>query len=420
MMFVLGAFLTGIYPAFIQSSFKPVTMLKRVKLSNSKAGIIFKRGLLSSQFFSSIVLIVFTMVIFKQIKLMKDKDKGIEIENIVSIKVPRLQLRDSLSIANNENFKNDLLQYHEILKISSSSATPGNNPLFRAGVWKENDVPENSKMQALVTIDYDFLDLYNIKIISGRAFSEEFSSDINSVIINESALNILGFSSASDAINQSIKIYGEEGALKIIGVVKNYNQESLKKSIEPIVFLLTKKMNRYFSIKISNNNRQNTLEIIKKKWDQVFEGNPFNYVYVDDHFNSLYKEDYLFGKVIGTFSILTIIITCIGILGLSFHSIIQKTKEIGVRKVLGADIKNIIYVLIKEYIVLIVIMTIASWPISYFLINKWLLNYAYRTNIPLWANPVAGLIVLTITVLTIFYHAYRAAKKDPVIALKYE
>lgn len=419
-LFALGSLLTGIYPAFVQSSFKPVTMLKKVKLSNSKAGTIFKRGLLASQFFSSIILIVFTIVIFKQIKLMKEQDKGIDIKNIIAVQLPNLQLKDSVSIQNNENFKNELNKYSDIKKISSSSTIPGKNPVFRAGIWRKNDIPENSKMQALITIDYDFFELYNINPIAGRSFSKEFGSDFNAIIINESSLKFLNFESANDAINQVINIYGEDTEFKIIGVVKNFNQESLKKSIEPIVFLLSNKINKYFSIKINKNNQQNAISIISNKWEQTFEGESFDYIFIDDHFNSLYKEDLKFGKVIGTFSILAIIITCIGILGLSLYNIIQKTKEIGVRKVLGADIKNILYVLIKEYIGIIAIVTLVSWPVSYFLINKWLQNYAYRTSIPFWIILFAGFIVLIITVSTVFYHTYKAAKKNPVIALKYE
>jgi putative ABC transport system permease protein len=232
----------------------------------------------------------------------------------------------------------------------------------------------------------------------------------------------LGYDTPETAVNQNISIWKREGSFKIIGIIKNYHQQSLKKNPEPLVFLLNPAVKNFYSIKLNPANKDinETLTLIEKKWKEIFPAHPFDYFFLDDFFNRQYRADSQFGKVLGIFVVLAVIITCLGLLGLSHFSSYQRRKEIAIRKSIGASIGDILGFLVKDIVKLVVIAVIIAWPIAYLIIDHWLKNYAYRIAVPLLYFILSGLLLVIITLVTIAYHTFTAARANPVDALKEE
>lgn len=418
-LYLVGSLLSGLYPAFVLASFKPATFLKYSKLSHTTGGNLLRKVLVGFQMLASVTLIIVIFTVYRQIHYMKHGELGMNIEQIAAVKLPSVPINmDYIRIA--DNLKTELEKYPSIKNVSGSSHIPGSDPPLKRLSWQENIDFNQGKVQSIVFIDEEFLPAYQLKLTAGRNFSKEYGTDSNAVMINEESAKLFGYKNAGDALNQNIFVYGFSKKYKIIGVIKNYHHRSLKENYEPIIFLLNPIYKSYYSVKMTNSALRETLNLVAGKWTEIFPGYPFDYFFVSDHFDHQYRAEFQFGKVLGIFVFLTIIITCLGLLGLSYFSALQRTREIGIRKAIGATVGDILFLLTKDFIKLSVISTIISWPIAYYILYSWLQNYAFRIPIPWAFFVISGFILGIITIATMGYHTLKAAHGNPVEALKEE
>lgn len=420
-LYIIGSLLSGLYPALVLSSFPPVTVINKTKFSQTRGGNLLKKILITFQFTASIILIILTFSVYRQIQYMTNNDPGINIKNIVGITLPSIPLNQD-NTKNIDSLKTELIKYPAVQNVTGSLAIPGIAPQLQRLTWKENTEFKTGKILSIILVDYDFLPTYQIQFLTGRNFSKEYGTDNQAAVLNEAAIQSLGYASPEEAINQVIKIWQLPGSYKIIGIIKNYHHVSLKKSHEPIVFLYNTVYKNYYSIKIDPtvSNMNETLTLIKEKWEAIFPGHPFDYFFLDDHFNRQYKADHQFGKVLGVFVVLAVIITCLGLLGLSYFSTYQRRKEVAVRKSIGASIGDILGLLTKDIVKLVIIAAVIAWPTAYLIIQNWLKNYAYRIAVPLLYFIFSGLLLVIVTLGTVSYHTISAARANPVDALKEE
>jgi putative ABC transport system permease protein len=418
----MGAILSAVYPAFILSSFSPLIALKG-RFTHLSKGMNFRKCLVIFQFAISIILIIGTLTVFKQLSFMNNHDLGINIEQTLAVNIPG-ELAYSTNYIN--RFKMELIEYSSIKDITASSTIPGKEySNASSGIRPLNSNPEDGKRCFFITVDYEYFDFFGVKLLAGRKFSKEFSTDKTAIILNEEAVKILGYESPVNALKQKILFGGlGEQIRETIGVIKNYHHESLKDSIQPIIFSLTEGdvngRNNYFSLKIDSRNIDQTISLVKHEWDQVFSGKPFEYFFLDESFNNQYKSDRQFGRVFVLFAMLAIFISCLGLLGLASFTSEQRTKEICIRKVIGATVSGIVFLLSKEFIKWILLANMIAWPVAYIAMNKWLQNFAYRTSIGIGIFIISGLIALAIALFTFIYQSIRAANSNLVDALKYE
>jgi putative ABC transport system permease protein len=255
-------------------------------------------------------------------------------------------------------------------------------------------------------------------VLEGRNFSQEFTNDQSTVLFNESAVEMMGFEDLKAALDQDIFFWGD--TFKIVGVVKDYHQESLKADFDPLIFRCLPASRSYYSLKVETNNISETIAHAQAVWDDIFPGNPFEYFFLDDHFNRQYQADLRFGKVFGFFAGLAIFVACLGLFGLSSFMATQRTKEIGVRKVLGASIASILALLSKDFVKLILAACVISIPIAYLILQNWLHNYAFHIDLSWWLFVLPMLAVLFIAIFTVSFQSLKAALANPVDTLRDE
>lgn len=421
LLYLAGSLLSGIYPAFVLSSFPPVSVLNRTKLSRTRSGSLLRKILVTFQFTASAVLIILTASVYRQIQYMKNKDLGIRIDHMISIPLPNIPVNQDY-IKNVSSLKTELMRYPAVETVTGSLTIPGSPPQFQRLTWKENTEFKNGKILSIIFVDEDFLPAYQVGFLAGRNFSSQKGTDKSAVVLNEAAAESLGYGHPQEALNRNISIWEIPGSYKIIGVIRNYHQQSLKKSHEPILFLFNPLYKNYYSIRTNPVAQEigATLSLIRKKWAEIFPGYPFDYFILGDHYNRQYRADYQFGKVLGIFVVLTLMITCLGVLGLSSFNIYQRKKEIAIRKTIGAGSGNIFHLLTADILKLVAAATVVTWPVGYYLIWNWLQNYAYRIPVPWLFFVLSPLLLAVITLMTIGYHTTRAVFGNPVDALKEE
>lgn len=419
LVYLGGSLLSGMYPAFVLSSFKPVTVLNRSRFSQTAGGRILRKILVAFQFAASAVLIILTLTVWRQIDYMKNKDLGIDINNVIGLALPSTPI-DQAYIANVDNLKTELQRYPGIKSVAGSLYVPGSDPLLRRLAWRENTDSREGKILSVIFVDYDFLPTYRIELLAGRNFSREFGADTGCVILNQEAARLLGLGDAGAALNQGVSLWQMPSAFKIIGVIKNYRHQSLKKTHDPLVFLLNPVIKNYYSVRIDPNRVSEAISIVKQKWAQVFPGYPLDYFFLDDHFNSQYRDDQQFGRVLGIFVIMAVIITCMGLLSLSYFNALQRTKEIGIRKTFGGSTIDMVVLLAGDTVKLVGLSCLIAWPVAYYLVDDWLQNYADRIGLP-WGFFILSTLLLTlVSISTVAYHSLVAARKNPVESLRIE
>ncbi len=409
---IIVVVISGSYPSFVLSSFKPAAVLKGNKTVSGKS--VFRTVLVVLQFTISITLIIAMGTVFNQIKYVTNKDLGYNKDHLVI-------LPSSGKIINNlTSFKDQLLQNPDVKMVTSSRLVPS-DLLVNASYSKiiENDkvVPLSFRL-ADQEVDYDFFKTYQIKFSAGRDFSKDYAADDSSAfILNEAAVNQLGWS-AQQAIGK-IMMYGKNKG-RIIGVVRDFNFESLHNSIVPIIFFITHTGNEQITVRISGKDISSTLQFLKEKWAEYRPDYPFEYKFLDDQLADLYDNDKKIGDVFGVFAIIAIIIACLGLFGLAAYTAEIRTKEIGIRKVLGAKTTGIVFMLSREFFLLIIISNLFAWPLSYYFMNKWLSDFAYSSGISIWLFIAAAAAALLIAILTVSYQAIKAAIANPINSLHYE
>lgn len=415
-LIVAGALLSGLYPAFVLSGYKPVEVLKG-RFKNTGQGVLFRKGMVVAQFVASITLIVGTFVVYSQIRFMRDQELGVNLEQTLVLRSPNIV--DSTYEQKFQVFKERIKQYPEVTAVSASTTVPGTQPEWNAGgIRKLSQREDESKQYRVIMMDHDFIESYQLKVIAGRAFSGEVPNEDKSVLLNESACKQMGFAKIDEALNDQIYFWGD--TFRIVGVLKNYHQESLKKAYEPLIFRYSSAPGGFYSIKFKTTDVKESMTRFEEVWKGLFPGNPLISFFLDEHYNQQYQADQQFGKVFGIFSGLAIIIACLGLFGLSSLTAIQRTKEIGVRKVLGASVPSILTLVSKDYFLLMVAAIFLSVPLAWWIMSGWLDDFAYRISLAWWIFAIPSFLVIAIALITVSIHTLKAARTNPVKSLRYE
>jgi len=422
MLWIGGTFLSGVYPALVLSSFKPVIVLKG-KLKNSSTGILLRKGLVIMQFMASIALIAGTFIVYRQLNYMMNHSLGMNIDQVLVLERPGIA--DTGRTAYNsaiDVFRNESKKHPAITSVSASLTVPGKQREYKVTIKRFGSSTNDSAIMRVNSMDYDFMDVFKMKLLAGRTFSRDFPKDEDtSVIITESSLRPLGFKDPQDSIGKTLNIprFGDWKPI-IAGVVNDYYQVSLKKPLDPSIFFCTIYGGEFYSLRIQTNNISQTREHVRQSWIKAFPGNPFEYFFLDDYFNAQYQNERKFGKLFTSFAILAIIIGCLGLFGLSAFMANQRIKEIGIRKVLGASVADITTMLSKDFIRLVAIAVLVASPVAWFVMDRWLQDFAHRVSISWWVFAVAGMTALLIAVITVSFQAVKAAIANPVKSLRTE
>ena len=410
---LFSSFLAGIYPALFLSSFKAVNILKG-QLGSFKLSSNIRKGLVISQFSITTILLISAGYIYFQFFYMTNKNPGFTTENLIY-----LNLTNKLE-KNYETFKTTLLNNPDIVGVTKTSFLPMNiYGLLNGLSWDEMDNHEKTAF-AFQCVEFDFLNVVDYKIVEGRFFSKDFVSDSNAVIINQKAQRLMNY---NNPIGNKIYFGDEEddGVVQIIGVVEDFHTLPVNSEIEPIMLLLYDlDFYSYILIKLNGKNNKKTIDFISRQWDEFTPGFPFKYRYMDDKVKTMYGDTQQTAKAFTLFVIIAILISCAGLFGLSSFTVEQKTKEIGIRKALGAS-TSIVYMLLNKIFTRWVLISIAiGSPIAYFLMNKWLNNFAYHTKPNIFIFIGAGLLILFIAQFTIAYQTIKTARANPVDSLRNE
>ncbi len=413
----------GSYPALLLSRFIPVKVL-RGRLSSVKSNIKLRRGLVMLQFVISITLVICTVVIVRQLFFLQSMDAGFDRENVVVIRARDNAIRKSLAVIKEEFKKNP-----DIVSVAASSTIPG------GGYPNNIKIPEGyAESEAVlmdeINADQDFLQTMGIELVAGRNFSKEFGTDVlYSVLINETAAKQFGW---ENPLGKTIKSYDPRKPDKqykdmtVIGVVKDFHLRYMTQEMEPVFigcdpdFPLPYNYMDVISVRFKPDGIEGTLDFMKKRWEKIFPNIPFEYYFLDDIFGSQFLQIERSRKIFSYFSFLAIFVACLGLYGMASFSAVQRTKEIGIRKILGSTSTGIIALLGKELIGLILLANLAAWPLSFFAMGRWIQNFPYRVNIGIPLFIASSLVVLLIGLLTVSYQAVKAALANPVNSLRYE
>jgi putative ABC transport system permease protein len=408
-MAILIGLLSGSYPSLVLSSFQPTTVLKSARIKSSKKSSHFRNLLVVSQFAISVALVFCTIVVYRQLHFMRNKDLGFVKDYVVAVPGPAKGI---------ETLKNELRQNAQVLDITFSDDLPHDIPDASFGKWDGHN-PEERLIVYRNWIDSNFLSFYGIPIILGRGFSEEYDDKEGEVyILNEAAVKAIGW---ENPIGKRFWFSEEdEGMGIVVGVVKDFHFAPLHLDIEPLA--LTPELERvdWLSIKISHQNIPETLAFIEKTWKIHSPEGTFSYSFLDDRLDRMYRTEEKLGKTLTSYTFIALFIACLGLFGLASFMTGQRTKEIGIRKVLGATEWNISILTTKKFIALVLVADAIAWPIAYFAMQKWLQNFAYKTSLGLWIFALSAGLSLAIAFLTVGYQSIKAALANPADSLRYE
>lgn len=413
-LFTVGTALSGFYPAMVLSSFKPVAVLKG-KVMRTTQGNFLRKGLVIFQFWASVLLISGSIVVYQQLRFMSNQDLGVDINQTIVMRGPGII--DSTITQRMESFKTEALRINGVVSMTASSNVPGDEIFWARGIRRLAAGPEAVISGYTVGIDHDYISSFGLEVIAGRGYDRAHPEESRNLIINRSMSDALDFKTPEEAIGERV-VFGD--TMEIVGVIENYHQMSLKEAVTPLAYRYAPDFTSFFALKLNTSNTQQVLASLEQPWQTFFAGNPMDYFFLDQFFNKQYESDRQFSQICGLFTLLAIFIACLGLYGLASFLTMQRTKEIGIRKVLGSSSSGIVLLLSKGFIQLVVVSNLIAWPCAWWAMENWLQGFPYRIDINPVIFVVAGLGVVLIAFLSVGLQTLKAALINPAKTLKYE
>ncbi|HEU4553739.1 MAG TPA: FtsX-like permease family protein, partial [Chitinophaga sp.] len=402
--------LAGSYPAWVLSAFRPVTVLKG-RFTTGSRGVLLRKGLVIAQFSISLSLIAATIVVYRQTSYMRNQDLGFQKDQMLVI--------STFNERGQYAFRDAISRFKGVKGSTFSGAVPGGeNSSAYTKMENMNGEMQESNMD-LYFVDFDYIPSYKLKLVAGRAFSPDFPTDsTQAMVINEATAKVLGYSSPQQAIGRRFSQWGHEG--KVIGVVKDFHVRSLQQAIQPLTMRIEPNSFWLLSVQVAAGDLPNTVAAIEKQWNRLIPGRPFTYNFLDASFDRQYRGEERFGRLFLYFAMLAIFVSCLGLLGLVAYSTVQRTKEIGIRKVLGASVVNVVTLLSKDLIKLVFIAIVIAVPVVWYAMGQWLQGFAYHIHVEWWVFALSGCLALAVAICTISFQSVKAALANPVQSLRAE